>query len=83
MDVSTKGRCRGEDLDAWLRLLTLHDHGDLADAEPDTMRFRIYHLPARLVTQARRSHLGLKTTWPWAGAFTLAWKRLTDLPAIT
>ncbi len=33
------------DLDAWLRLLALHDQGDLADAEPDTMRFRIY--PAR------------------------------------
>jgi hypothetical protein len=35
------------DLDAWLRLLALHDIDDLADAEPDTMRFRLYHLPAR------------------------------------
>jgi hypothetical protein len=30
------------DLDAWLRLLTLHDSEDLAGAEPDTMRFRLY-----------------------------------------
>ncbi|MEW2491173.1 hypothetical protein [Streptomyces sp. NPDC048411] len=28
------------DLDAWLRLLTLHDKDELADAEPETMRFR-------------------------------------------
>ncbi|MEU5306973.1 hypothetical protein ACH4YO_41260 [Streptomyces noursei] len=35
------------DLDAWVRLLALHDIG-LADAEPDTMRFRPYRLPARL-----------------------------------
>ncbi|GGN43846.1 hypothetical protein GCM10011578_094310 [Streptomyces fuscichromogenes] len=41
--------------DAWLRLLTLHDTEDLTDAEPDTMRFRLYHPPAR---QARRRYLG-------------------------
>ncbi|MFD7409462.1 hypothetical protein ACFV7R_44145 [Streptomyces sp. NPDC059866] len=33
----------GADLDAWLRLLTPHDQDDLADAEPDTMRFRLHH----------------------------------------
>jgi hypothetical protein len=32
------------DLDARVRLLALHDT-DLADAEPDTMRFRLYHPP--------------------------------------
>ncbi|MFD5064944.1 hypothetical protein [Streptomyces sp. NPDC058394] len=38
------GKAMGlHDLDAWLRLLTLHDREDLADAEPDTMRFRVYH----------------------------------------
>ncbi|MCX4784172.1 hypothetical protein [Streptomyces sp. NBC_01264] len=65
------------------RLLTLHDQGDLADAEPDTMRFRLYHLPARLAKHARRRWLRIETTWPWAGAFTLAWRRLTTLPAVT
>jgi hypothetical protein len=71
------------DLDAWVRLLALHDIEDLADAEPDTMRFRLYHLPARLTTHARRRWLRIDATWPWATAFTTCWQRLTDLPAIT
>jgi hypothetical protein len=71
------------DLDAWLRLLALHDHDDLADAEPDTMRFRLYHLPARLARHARRRYLRIEGTWPWAGAFTTSWRRLTLLPAVT
>lgn len=71
------------DLDAWLRMLTLHDHPGLADAEPDTIRFRLYHLPARLVNHARRRWLRIERTWPWANAFTTAWRRLTDLPAVT
>ncbi|MFJ2022019.1 IS1380 family transposase [Streptomyces nodosus] len=71
------------DLDAWLRLLTLHDDEDLAHAEPDTMRFRLYHLPARLARHARRRFLRIERTWPWASAFTTSWKRLTRLPAVT
>ncbi|WP_181442511.1 LamG-like jellyroll fold domain-containing protein, partial [Streptomyces tateyamensis] len=38
----------GHDLDCWVRLLALHDQSDLEQAEPDTMRYRLYHLPARL-----------------------------------
>ncbi|MFF7897245.1 transposase [Streptomyces sp. NPDC088817] len=71
------------DLDAWLRLLTLHDDEDLAHAEPDTMRFRLYHLPARLARHARRRFLRIERTSPWASAFTTRWKRLTQLPAVT
>ncbi|MEU1032864.1 hypothetical protein ABZ402_29895 [Streptomyces mirabilis] len=41
------------DLDAWVRLLALHDIDGLADAEPDTMRFRLYHVPACLTKHAR------------------------------
>lgn len=52
-------------LDAWVRLLALHDTEDLADAEPDTMRFRLYHLPARLTKHARRRWLRIEATWPW------------------
>ncbi|MGX1887475.1 transposase [Streptomyces sp. NPDC055287] len=69
------------DLGAWLRLLTLHDEPDLADAEPATMRFRLYHLPARLAKHARRRWLRIETTWPWADAFTTSWRRPSDLPA--
>lgn len=71
------------DLDAWLRLLALHDQDGLADAEPETMRFRIYHLPARLATHARRRWLRIERTWPWADAFTTAWTRISDLAALT
>ncbi|WP_234436392.1 transposase [Streptomyces sp. NRRL S-813] len=71
------------DLDAWLRLLTLHDRDALADAGPDTMRLRLHHLPARLAAHARRRRLRLERTWPWAEAFTTVWTRITDLPAIT
>ncbi|WP_443078967.1 IS1380 family transposase [Streptomyces sp. NBC_01497] len=71
------------DLDAWVRLLGLHDIDGLAGAEPDTMRFRLYHLPARLAKHARNRWLRIETTWPWASAFTTCWRRLTDLPAVT
>lgn len=71
------------DLDAWVRLLALHDIEDLPHAEPDTMRFRLYHLPARLARHARSRTLRIDASWPWAAAFTTAWARLTDLPAAT
>lgn len=71
------------DLDAWLRLLTLHDQEDLAGAEPDTMRFRLYHLPARLAHHARCRHLRIERTWLWAETFTTSWKRINNLTAVT
>lgn len=58
------------DLDTWVRLLALHDVDDLANAEPDTMRFSLYHLPARLTSHARRRWLRIDATWPWATAVT-------------
>jgi hypothetical protein len=71
------------DLTAWTRLLGLHDQPDLAHAEPDTLRYRILHLPAKLATHARRRVLSIPDTWPWADAFTLCWQRLTLLPPVT
>ncbi|MER5916793.1 hypothetical protein ABT124_42120 [Streptomyces sp. NPDC001982] len=71
------------DLDAWVRLLALHDIEGLADAEPETMRFRLYHLPVRLADHARRRWLRIDAPWPWAGAFTTCWQRLTALPSVT
>src|SRR6266568_3098069 len=41
------------DLAAWCRLLGLYDQQDLKDAEPDTLRYRLLSLPARLVRHAR------------------------------
>ncbi|MFE7331400.1 hypothetical protein ACFU8W_42160 [Streptomyces sp. NPDC057565] len=67
---------------AWTRLL-LHDEPELATAEPETLRTKFYHLPARLTAHARRRTRHLDRTWPWAAAFTTAWQRGTQLPALT
>jgi hypothetical protein len=42
----------------------------LAKATTATIRRRLIHVAARLVTTARRLHLHLPATWPWAAAFT-------------
>ena len=63
------------DLDAWTRLLLLHDEPELATAEPATIRRKLYHLPARLTSHARRRTLHLDRSWPWSPAFTTAWQR--------
>jgi hypothetical protein len=52
------------DLLAWLRLLCLT--GDLARAEPKTLRYRVLHVAARLVRGQRRRKIRIPTTWPWA-----------------
>ena len=69
------------DLTAWTRLLGLHDQPDLRDAEPDTLRYRIWHLPARLVRHARKRTLKISPDWPWKDAFLTCWQRLCRLPA--
>jgi hypothetical protein len=69
------------DLDAWTRLLGLYDQDDLVRAEPDTLRYRLWHIPAKLTHHARRKWLRVPDTWPWAKAFLTCWQRLTSLPA--
>jgi Transposase DDE domain group 1 len=63
---------------AWLRLLALE--GDLAHAEPKTLRYKILHAAARLTHSGRRHRLKISSTWPWATAITTAWVRLRALP---
>jgi hypothetical protein len=70
------------DLTAWCRLLGLYDQDGLNDAEPDTLRYRLWHLPARLVRHARKRVLKISATWPWKEAFTTCWQRLLALPAL-
>jgi len=69
------------DLVAWCRLLGLYDCDDLKDAEPDTLRYRLLSLPARLVRHARTRVLKISRTWPWKDAFLACWHRLCALPA--
>jgi hypothetical protein len=67
-------------LAAWCRLLGLYDQDDLKDAEPDTLRYRLRALPARLVRHARARVLKISRTWPWKEAFLACWQRLCALP---
>jgi Transposase DDE domain group 1 len=69
------------DLAAWTRLLGLHDDPDLREADPDTLRYRIWHIPARLARHARQRTLAISPDWPWKEAFLTCWHRLCALPA--
>jgi Transposase DDE domain group 1 len=69
------------DLTAWARLLGFHDQPDLRDAEPDTLRYRIWHLPARFVRHARKRNLKISPDWPWNQAFLICWQRVCAIPA--
>ena len=63
---------------AWLKLLALD--GDLARAEPKTLRYRILHAAARLVRGGRRRTLKIAATWPWAQEIVTAWQRVQAIP---
>ena len=52
------------DLTAWTRILGLHDQDELKDAEPGTLRYRIWHIPARLARHARQRILKISPDWP-------------------
>jgi Transposase DDE domain group 1 len=69
------------DLTAWARLLGFRDQPGLRDAEPDTLRYRIWHLPARLVRHARKRNLKISPHWPWKEAFLTCWQRVCAIPA--
>jgi hypothetical protein len=71
------------DLAAWTRLLGLHDQEGLTAAEPDTLRYRLWSIPARLVRHARQRVLKISPDWPWKEAFLTCWQRLTALPEPT
>ena len=69
------------DLTAWLRLLALND--DLADVEPKTLRFRMLHMPGRLLLGGRKRRLQLPRHWPWAAQIAEAFRRIMIMPAPT
>jgi hypothetical protein len=64
----------GHDLLCWLRGGCLD--GDLARAEPKTLRYRLLHTAARIVRRARRVALRLPRHWPWADALAGAYRRV-------
>ncbi len=69
------------DLAAWSRLLGLHGQDGLQDAEPATLRYRLWNIPARLVRHARQRVLKISPDWPWKEAFLICWQRLSAMSA--
>src|SRR6266581_605416 len=69
------------DLTAWTRLLGCCDDEELREADPDTLRYRIWHIPARMAHHARQRILKISPDWPWKEAFLTCWQRLCALPA--
>ncbi len=67
----------GADLLAWLRNLCLD--GDLARAEPKSLRYRLLHVGARIVRRARRVILRLPKHWPWADDLLRSYRRLSTV----
>jgi hypothetical protein len=53
--------------------------GNLAKAEPKTLRYRILHTAAQLVRSGRRRRLKISATWPWAPVIVTAWDRINAL----
>jgi hypothetical protein len=63
---------------AWLKLLA--PDGDLARAEPKTLRYRVLNAAARLVRGGRRRRREFAANWPWTEAITRARQRICALP---
>jgi hypothetical protein len=62
---------------AWLRHIALS--GELAKAEPKTLRYRLLGAPARLTTHSRQRILKIPPGWAWAHELTTAYHRLHAL----
>ncbi|GAA3380687.1 hypothetical protein GCM10020367_68970 [Streptomyces sannanensis] len=66
------------DLRCWFQLLALD--GEMARATPKTLRYRVLHVPARLVRGQRKRRLKLPDTWPWVDIIIRAFRRILALP---
>jgi hypothetical protein len=69
------------DLIVWTQALLLD--GELAKAEPKRLRYRLFHVAARLAFSGRRAKLHLDHDWPWVTELTAAFRRLETLQAVT
>ena len=66
--------CFADALVRWFQLLCLT--GALAVAEPKTLRWALWHTPARLVRHARRHVVRILDGWPTAVEILAAYRRL-------
>lgn len=65
------------DLLVWCQQLLLN--GELAVAEPRTLRYRLLHVAGRLVRRARQVWLRLPDHWPWTVDLLAAYRRLAAI----
>ena len=66
--------CMADSLVRWFQQLCLH--GILATAEPKTLRWTLWHTPARLVRRARRHVVRILDGWPTATDIIDAYRRV-------
>ena len=57
--------------------------GELRDAAPKLLRYRLFHLPARLTRGQRKRWLHLRADWPWTDDVINTWRAVKALPAPT
>lgn len=69
--------CFAADLVRWFQLLCLT--GQLAHAAPKTLRWRLWHAPARIVRHARADIVRILDGWPDAQAITTAHRHIAAL----
>jgi hypothetical protein len=65
------------DLVRWFQLVCLD--GPLAVAEPKTLRWQLWHAPARIVRRARQQIVRILDDWPTADALLRAYTRINLL----
>ena len=53
--------------------------GDLRDAAPKLLRYRLLHVAARLVHGQRRTKIRIDAGWPWADQLAQAFHRLARI----
>lgn len=68
-----------QDLMTFTQLLGF-DPGELRSAEPQQLRYKLLHTPARIIRHARGIRLDLPHNWPWANQLVAAFDRLRALP---
>jgi hypothetical protein len=66
--------CFADALVRWFQLLCLTGH--LAIAEPKTLRWGLWHTPARIVRRARRHIVRILDGWPTADELLTAYRRI-------
>jgi len=69
--------CFADGLVRWFQQLCLA--GPLAVAEPKTLRWQLWHTPARLVRRARRRVVRVLDAWPTTPALLDAYQRIAQL----